>query len=126
MAKKQLFKARFVNRPADFKGEINTRKSMTVPGQGLSPADIVRGFGSAEIQKQYFTDQPLSQFQNMDITDRIDYLNDLATRNDAAKYAIMDKVGKLKSQFRIKKQQEYRDQVKADLQLQQQQQKPTA
>ena len=61
-----------------FVGQSFTKKTSTIPGQDLTPQEILRQFTkSGQLGKEYYFSDNISQFEKMDILEKLDYLRDL-------------------------------------------------
>lgn len=105
---------RLNNRPK-FQGQIFKGKSMTMPGQSVTPQEIIRAMTTGVPTPIFHEDQNISSFQRMDPLDKIDYLRDLQTRNVALSENITFQVRKLQAQQKLKEMHETRERIKAEV-----------
>lgn len=85
-----------LNRNREFKGEINTGKQMTIPGQAITPQEIIRSLTTGVQPKQIYHDHNITSFQKLDICDKMDYLNQLKENNKAMADTIQYQINTLK------------------------------
>lgn len=97
---KLKFKSFYV-RPTSFPGLVCKSKSMTVPGQAVSPKEIARTMTSGPLPPMQFYDEDLSSFQKMDPMDQLDHLRDLSERNTVMKNNILHQMDLLKKKQQI-------------------------
>lgn len=102
-------------RERKFAGQHFTGKSVTIPGQDMTPQEIIRRFRSGvDLPQHFFTEYPISNFDRMNTMEKLDFLKDLKGRNHQAKEAIDLKIKDLQKQQQI-------EQLKLDLAQRQQQ-----
>lgn len=98
---KTEFRMRYANRPT-FIGQKFTGKSLTIPGQDLSPAEIIKRFRSGvSVPDHFFTNHPISTYDKMNVMEKIDLMKDLKTRNYQAKEAIDIRIKDLQKQAQL-------------------------
>lgn len=102
------------------KGRTFTKKSMTIPGQNVTPQEIIRNFTEGSKFREFYTNEPISNFDRMDKLQKIDYLTDLSGRNLQMKQEIDLKIAVLKQKQAIEDakaaEQAMRDKVILEMQ----------
>lgn len=78
--KKIVIYDRFNNKPRS-KGQVFTKKSMTIPGQDLTIQEIMRRYTQGGPVGQVYLEQDISQFDRMDAMEKIDHLRQLQNTN---------------------------------------------
>lgn len=81
---KIIIRDRLTRKPAPHKGMIFKKKSRTIPGQDLTPTEILRNFVTkrnlvvpgSENSSGYFDDMELDHYRKMDEMDRIDMIRE--------------------------------------------------
>lgn len=111
--KKITIHSRHHDRPT-IKGLVNKKKSMTMPGQAVTPQEIIRSMTSGISSPQIYHEENLTSFQRMDFAEKADFLQELATRNKQLQDNITYQVDTLKKKQQIALMQ----QQKANLQQQ--------
>lgn len=106
------------NNQPDLTGTRFKKKSMTIPGQNVTPQEIIRGFTEGSKFREFFIDENLSSFDRMDKMEKIDFLTDLSARNQQMKTEIDLKIAVLKDKAekdqKAKYEQELRDKAIAE------------
>lgn len=112
--KKLQIKSFYAVRPENFPGLKCKSKSMTVPGQAVSPQEIARTMTAGPLPPMQFYDEDLSSFERMSLTDRMDFLRDLSERNASMKNNILSQVELLKKQQELENIKKYREKLIAE------------
>lgn len=71
--KQPIIRDRLTRRPTHFTGEQNTKQSVTIPGQEMTPQEILRTYAK-ERQKPFYSDLPIHEIRKLDQMDRADFL----------------------------------------------------
>jgi len=76
MKNKLIVRDRLTRKPSVFKGEVNTKRSVTIPGQDITPSEIMRLY-ARERPKPFYSDLNLHEIRSMNIMDKMDFLRNL-------------------------------------------------
>ena len=86
-----------------FEGQSFSKKSSTIPGQDLTPQEILRQFTkSGQLGKELYFNDNISQFDKMDILEKLDYLRDLKEQTTNQRLSLDLKIKELENQIRSK------------------------
>ncbi|WNK13975.1 MAG: hypothetical protein [Microvirus sp.] len=88
---------RWTNRPPS-DGQKFKKKSMCIPGQEITPAEILRRYVQGfPIPEKIYTDIGIQEFRSLTVLDQIDYLRDLSDTNRASSQAVDLAIEKVKN-----------------------------
>lgn len=78
---------RWFTRP-NIKGEIYTKKSMVIPGQDMTPLEILNQFRSGVTPKQIYLEGDAHQFTTMSNIERLEFVKNLRAQSDLLKQEV--------------------------------------
>lgn len=99
---------RWTTRP-NIKGETYSKKSMVIPGQDMTPLEILNQFRSGVTPKQIYLEGDAHQFTTMSNIERLEFVKNLRAQSDILK----QEVNATLKQKRLKAQN---DKIEADKQ----------
>lgn len=78
---------RWSTRP-NIKGERYTKKSMVIPGQDMTPLEILNQFRSGVTPKQIYLEGDAHQFTTMSNIERLEFVKNLKVQSDLLKQEV--------------------------------------
>lgn len=91
----------WLNRPKKYSGLVCKKPSMTVPGQSVTPQEIIRTMTTGQKVPQIYHDVNLSEFDKMDAVERAAYLKNLASYNKQLEKNILYQADQYEQQAKV-------------------------
>lgn len=88
-----------ITRRPQFVGQTFSGKSMTIPGQDMTPLEILNQFKRGIPPSQVYLDHDIDQFQRMDQMEKIDFLNSLKREQLEARQSLLRQVDEHKQRI---------------------------
>lgn len=87
----------------EYNGMFTTEKSITIPGQDMTPTELITRFTSApRPEHMYINDVNADSYSKMNIIEKLEFMKDLQTRTQIHTDTIRSRIAELEKEQEIK------------------------
>lgn len=90
---------RYSKRPTSFKGETFAKESMVIPGQALTPLEILNQFKRGIPPQQIYIEGDAHQFSKMNQLEKLEFIADLKKSNNETRMLLKAEVEAMKKRM---------------------------